>query len=663
VNLPRPFAAFAVFAAVSRCCALDPTQWEFRQSFGLPAAGPVRIALPAEMLDAARADRADLRLLGPDGAELAFTFVSERPTLRAAPLRLPVQARLGERCSVLEFTLTAPLALARLRLETPAPAFLKGATVELQNAAGSWTTVVDSALIFRGRNGAEHLAFELGSREARAVRVTVEDERTGPVPFTAGLLEPADSRAAAEVFDEIPVSIAAADSAAGESRLTLDLGLRHRPLAELVIDPRDPVFQRPARLLTQRVAEEQVVEETLAAGVIGRIELPGSRRFSRLALPVDAPTPNARLELAIDNGDSPPLAFGHITARLHRVQIGFVAPAAGAYTLLAGAPAATAPRYDVAAFATDWAGLAETPVIPAGRTGNPDFRPLQPVLDVPATGGPIMAADWTQRRPVTIAEPGAQVLELDADAIGRAQPDLADLRLARGDWQVPYLLERESRPRTAVLALVPAPDPQRPTVGRWELALPVAGLPLTGLRLTVAEPIFSRHVQVGEIVEDARGRPGSRSLGSATIERQGADAPATFTIPLQARPQTAQLVVEIDHGDNAAFAPVKTEATFLVRRLHFRAVETAACVLLYGNPHAAAPRYDLQLAAPRLLAAPPHTATLAPLAGAAEAPDRGPFLGGRVGRFAFWAALALVVIVLVALVAKLLPKPPTAGSS
>ena len=48
-----------------------------------------------------------------------------------------MQGRLVDRTTVLDFNLEAPLALARLRLETPVPAFLKGATVELYDSTGS----------------------------------------------------------------------------------------------------------------------------------------------------------------------------------------------------------------------------------------------------------------------------------------------------------------------------------------------------------------------------------------------------------------------------------------------------------------------------------------------------------------------------------------------
>ena len=66
---------------------------------------------------------------------------------------------------------------------------------------------------------------------------------------------------------------------------------------------------------------------------------------------------------------------------------------------------------------------------------------------------------------------------------------------------------------------------------------------------------------------------------------------------------------------------------------------------------------DLQLAAPRLLAAPRHNATLTPADSTGAA--RTIFdLGGPAARYLFWGALVLVAGFLVWLVARLLPRPP-----
>ncbi len=648
-----PLVALAAALAIP-AAALDTSAWEFRQTVTLDRAGPIRLTLPAETLDSARADLADLRLLGPDGAELPFAIV-RRDTTRPSVERIPTQARVEPQGLVVEFGLAKAQSLQRLRLEIPAPEFVKSASVEVETSDGRWQRVVDSALVFRMRGGIEQIALDLRGTVGRTVRLTLADGDTPPVPITAVVVE--TGGAGPELLIDQPVVIAATEQEASATRLVLDLGLKHRPLAEFVLEAREGVFQRPVRLVAQRATDDEIVEDTLAAGTYLRLVLPGDRHFEQLALPVDAVAPTARLELVLENGDSPPLSDLRLTARLRRVDLGFEAPAAGTYTLLSGAPHASSPRYDVAAFAADWGRLPSVAAPASPRAANTGYRPAQLPAEVPEFAGPIDAAQWRFRREVRLATSGAQILELDVATLARSRNDLGDLRLVRGDRQVPYLLERTSRQRTIPLALVPAPDAERRTVGRWELQLPVEGTPITSLRLTINEPVFSRTVSVLETTVDSRGQPWPRLLGGASIVRHSASDPATFTIALQSRPQTAKLFVEIDHGDNAAFAPVKADAFYPVRRLRFRATETTGCELLHGNPTANAPRYDLQLAAPRLLAVVPNTATLVTDDGAVERTFRFD-LGGPAARYAFWGALAVVVVVLIWLVAKLLPKPP-----
>jgi hypothetical protein len=656
MNPFRLLAPLAALAAVSIASALDTAAWEFRQTVPLDRTGAVRLTLPLETLDSARADLSDLRLLGPDGAEIPFAIV-RRDTVRPTTERIPLQGRLDGNVTIVEFGLAKTAPIQRIRLDTPAAAFVKAATVEIEAEPGRWQHIVDSALVFRMQGGMEQLAIDLHGAQGRTIRVSLDNGDSTALPITAVVVE--TGGAEAEQLVDQPVAIVAAEQEAGSTRLTIDLGRSHLPLAELVLAARENVFQRPARLVAQRAADETVVEDTLASGTFARLVFPGDRSYAQLALPVETVAPAARLELVIDNADSPPLSEIRLVARLRRVDIGFSAPAAGTYTLLSGNSAAEAPRYDVAAFAADWGRLPSTAATAAPRAANPGYRPAQLAPEIPEFGGPIDSTKWSQRRSVRIAEPGAQILELDAAALALARADLADLRLMRDGRQVPYLLEHTSRVRTAALELTPAPDAKRPTVGRWELALPVAGMPVDSLRLTIAEPLFARTVVVGEIMPDSHGRAWPRILGSASIQRRNLGEPTTFTIPLSNRPQTGKLFVEIDHGDNAAFSPTKAETIYPVRRLRFRARQTAECTLLYGNPAASAPRYDLQLAAPRLLSAVQHTAVLDAADGSGRTRALLDF-GGPVVRYIFWGALALVVVFLVWLVAKLLPKPPAA---
>ena len=92
-------------------------------------------------------------------------------------------------------------------------------------------------------------------------------------------------------------------------------------------------------------------------------------------------------------------------------------------------------------------------------------------------------------------------------------------------------------------------------------------------------------------------------------------------------------------------------------RLRFLAPRSPPTWLYYGNKNAAAPDYDLQLVAARLLVA--ETATVVP--GAEEAMKGGAWSGltlSNHGTWLFWAALAVVVAALLLVLRRMLPAPP-----
>ena len=94
-------------------------------------------------------------------------------------------------------------------------------------------------------------------------------------------------------------------------------------------------------------------------------------------------------------------------------------------------------------------------------------------------------------------------------------------------------------------------------------------------------------------------------------------------------------------------------------RVLFKAKADDAVFLYYGNPHVAPPRYDLSLVAGQLLAANKSLATLAAeeqLKKSSWAESRTPGKGGVL----FWGILAVVVVGLLVVISRLLPKatPP-----
>jgi hypothetical protein len=112
-------------------------------------------------------------------------------------------------------------------------------------------------------------------------------------------------------------------------------------------------------------------------------------------------------------------------------------------------------------------------------------------------------------------------------------------------------------------------------------------------------------------------------------------------------------------GTNFADEPITVEnlrAAYPATRLVFKARKDDKLFLYYNNRSASVPHYDIDLLSGELLAADKSAPTLGPeeqlhkVPGAAQSPS-------ATGGILFWAVLAAVVIGLLALIARLLPKP------
>jgi hypothetical protein len=667
--------AIALFAAaLTPLHAADFTEWKFRQEIAVGSAGLTSLTLAPETLDAARLDRGDLRLVDPTGREIAFALHRSDdfdPPPKPSGVR-SFHTTLRESSSEIVIECdpaNVSYLLGTVTLETPAREFIKRAKVEYSSDNNSWSTAEEGVPIFR-QSGAEQL--NIRSIRAPFVRVTLDDSRSKPVPFVGAKFTRAIWGSSSTLYFPFPIGvrILRREEFMDETVFTLELASAKLPLSWISFSTPERMFTRRVTVGIREVQESGAVERTFASGHIYNIidsgpapkaapmsgvELGEENYTKRLGVALDFTPPSRELIVHVANGDSPPLALTDIKITHHGVKLFFDASAAGSYILFCGHPQIKGPHYDISQnrpkVAEDTPGVRIGPLTP-----NPGYRPPETLPGTAILGAAIDPAPWRCRKTVQVSAPGVQQLELDLDVLVRAQAGFGDLRLVQDGAQVPYLLERPALSRSIALTPKPANDPKRTGTSRWEIALPRAGLPLTRLTLTSPTALFQRQLHVFETIVDDRGNRHDRTLAIGEWSHTP-DNTRPLTLPLNSPPVTATLFVETDNGDNPPIALGAVTAAHAVARLLFK-TEADAVALYYGNAQVGAPRYDLALVAGQILAAPKTIATL----GAEEKarPDgwaQGALAGAK-GGVLFWAVLALVVIVLLVVVAKLLPKPP-----
>jgi len=664
--MQTPVLSFlALLLATAGGAALTPTEWQHRQTVNVPEPGLTKITLPAATFDAAKPDLSDLRLLDPGGREIPYfldrdlSSVSPEPRRDLAPKSFRSTPN-GDTTELLIETGTGDR-IDAIDLKTPAPYFLKAAHVEISSDGLSWESLGPTVPVFR-QLGAEQLRLSLNQRTAAFVRVTLDDLRSRHVDFSGANLLTAPALAAPPTLAPLGTRITRRDEFAGETVLTVTLDGRHVPLAGLTYNVTDPLFMRRVVVSIRDVSGAVSRERSIGSGTIYRVALDGAPARTQLDVPLDFTPSTRELLVHIQNGDSPPLTVDGVEAEIHPVNLLFNAAAAGNYTLLSGNPQATHARYDLAVFSGEMRAASANLVMPGHVEDMPDYHVREslaepPLPDVPLTGAPLDTEAWMGRKPIQILRAGVQELELDPEALAKSLPDGADLRVLRDGKQIPYVLERTALSRS--LALTPSidQDPRRPNLSVWQIKLPQAGLPIQRLLLTTTTPLFQRQFRLFEKRSTPDGQTVEVPLASGPWSRTPEPgAPETKAFAFSNRLQGDTIWIESDNGDNPAISLGPCQVVYPVVRLVFKVADTDGFTLAYGNKSAASPQYDLSLVAERLLTAsrnPAHTGS------GKQAGPQGSVTGLN-GGYLFWGALALVVAVLLAVVAKLLPRPPAA---
>lgn len=640
--------ALLVFALLTR--GADFSEWQFAQPFTVSNASLVRLDLATATLDAARADLADLRLTNPEGTETPYLIVQaavgKLARRRADDLRVEL---LGDATQI-TFSTGLTQALGSVMLESPARSFIKSVTVEGSADRSHWEVLASNQQIFREANGAGQLAVALPRRAWKFLRLRVSDQGSTPVPFTGAEVEAAEQDAG--WLAPVPVVITDRVENGTQTRLRLNLGAAHLRLASLALDASDPLFRRAVTLAARGLDQNAISERVLAQGTVARVPN-GAERDTELRL--DLLTPDRELLLLIENGDSPPLHLNGVRVSRRPVELLFFATLPGRYTLYSGHRTCSAPRYDLPPQVTAGGGVALPATVLPALSATPGFRPPESLPEVSGMGAPLDTKDWKYRKAVEITVPGVQQLALDLEALARAQADCSDLRLIRGGMQLPYVVEHTTQRDKLTPVSSTADDPKTPTLSRWQLKLPVKGAPVTGLTCQSPTGLFERQAVVYEMATDERGGAFRRELGRAAWQHTPASPNQMLTLAISPQPTTDTLLLEIENGDNPAINLNGFECWYPVTRLLFKAAAADGVSLYYGNREVLAPRYDLRLVAGQLLSAEKAGARLGPeqvLRGATWAES----LSDRQGGWMLWAVMGGVVVALLAVIAKLMPK-------
>jgi hypothetical protein len=409
-----------------------------------------------------------------------------------------------------------------------------------------------------------------------------------------------------------------------------------------------------------QVGEDAIGERNAGGGVIYRVAVDGAPPAASLGVPLEAQIPTRELVVVIRNEDSPPLPVKAVRIERRPVHLLFLARHGGIFSLLTGNKTCAAPRYDLAALGADLKGAKEiAPAIPA-PAANPAYRPPEALAGLAVTGTGVDLTGWKYRKAIRTTWGGVQQVELDPELLANSTP--ADLRVMRGSNQVPFIVQRTSISRTLTPSVTLTNDAKRPSSSRWLIKLPQSGLPISQLTCTSRTPLFQRSLTLSEELTDDRGDTYRHWLGNAVWTQTPERRAREFSIGIGGALRGDTLILETENGDNPPVELAQFNVHYPVTRVLFKALPNDELFLYYGNPGVAAPRYDVSLVAGELLGADKGVAALG-----AEERLKKPTWGdgavaGKVG-WLFWGILAVVVVGLLGVIGKLLPKGEKAVGS
>ncbi|MFZ0826200.1 MAG: DUF3999 family protein [Verrucomicrobiia bacterium] len=652
---PTWLCVFTLAWGFSANAAGLPAEWQHEQPFNVPASGLVKLDLPIETLDAARPALEDLRLYDAAGNEVPYVIERPVPAVKVVRNVKSFHASLtpSNTVIVLETGLTQPL--DDVALETPAASFIKPVRIEGSPDLNHWQTLEPGQPIFRQPDGASRLHVSFPAGTWPWLRLTVDDQRSAPIPLTGAHIRVAVTESAPTGW--LPVTIAERSENPGATRLALNLGAANLSLTAVQIETAEPLFSRHVTFAVPQISEDYIHEQTIGQGVIYRVAIEGQPAVESLLAPVESQVRSRELLLFIENQDSPPLPITAVRVERRPVYLVFLARQAGIYHLLTDNPQCPAPHYDLAALDMNLKSVPVSPIKFSPPADNPNYRPTEVLPGIEETGPALDVSAWKFRQPVKITRAGAQQLELEPEVLAHAQPGFPNLRLLHGSNQVPYILEHTSISRLLAPTVTVTNDAKDPRISRWIIKLPQSNLPVTRLSCATETLLFQREMTLYEELTDERGEKYRHGLGGVSWVQKPDRKNGEFFLALDSPPRSDTLFLETHNGDNPPIALEKFQLGYPATRILFKTGSDDQLFLYYGHPHATTPSYDLSLVAGQLLSADKAIALPGTEQQLLKSSWREYQIPGK-GGVVFWGILALVVMALLVIISRLLPKSP-----
>jgi hypothetical protein len=349
-------------------------EWSHRadvQLAGEPEAGLAEVPLPPEVLDIARSDLADLRLVDAAGRQTPHTVRVARGSTRRVELRADLLNRTyrpGESSSA-TVDFGREVLKNRLEVDTPGTDFRRRVQVEASDDARSWQVARAAAFLFRisRPHGYEKNEVAIPENDQRYLRITVYNASDDPerVQIRSVRAWQRTHTPAAEVLLETVRTEVIQQREDRRTDITLDLGHRNLPLARLELDFVDANFFRRAEVFGRERLQEVVetpreqappVRETreapwryITAALLYRYSA-GDRADESLTVDLD-PAQYRYVQVRVHNQDNPPLALRAARVTRFETYLAFEPRGPGGYTLCLGNPEARKPLYDLPRYA------------------------------------------------------------------------------------------------------------------------------------------------------------------------------------------------------------------------------------------------------------------------------------------------------------------------